>query len=141
MVLSVAPECSDYFYWNGWYYLVYSDPPHATTYRMSRDPLGPWLAPVNDAFDTPMARVFKTAAFTGNRRLAVAFLASLANDKDDGGWEYAGNAVFRELVQHPDGSLGMKWPVEMVPRIRTRTRRNERCDAGQQITGRAGRRD
>lgn len=112
---SIAPECADYFRWNDWYYLVYSDPPHATSYRMSRHVLGPWHAPVNDTFDTPMARVFKTAAFTGNRRLAVAFLASLANDRDDGRWEYAGNAVFRELVQHPDGSLGMKWPAEMVP--------------------------
>lgn len=111
----VAPECSDYFYWNGWYYLMFTDPPHATTYRMSREPFGPWSSPVDDTLDTPMARVFKTAAFSGGRRLAVAFLESLANGKDDGAWEYAGNAVFRELIQHDDGTLGMKWPTEMIP--------------------------
>ncbi len=112
----VAPECCDYFHWNGWYYLVFSDPPHATTYWMAREPAGPWSIPANATFDTPMARVFKTAAFTGGRRLAVAFLTSLAGDKDDGAWEYGGNAVFRELVQHEDGTLGTKWPVEMIPR-------------------------
>ena len=112
---SLSPECCDYFEWNGWYYLVWSDPPHATTYRMAREPFGPWLAPADDAFDTPMARVFKTTAFTNGRRLAVAFLASLANNKDDGRWEYAGNAVFRELMQREDGTLGMKWPAEMIP--------------------------
>ncbi len=112
----VAPECCDYFHWNGWYYLVFTDPPHATTYRMSREPLGPWIVPTDDAFDTPMAKVFKTAAFTGGRRLAAAFIVSLADNKDDGAWEYAGNAVFRELVQHEDGTLGMKWPAEMIPR-------------------------
>ncbi len=111
----VAPECCDYFYWNGWYYLVFTDPPHATTYQISREPFGPWFSPPDDAFDAPMAKVFKTAAFTGNRRLAAAFIISLADDKDDGRWEYAGNAVFRELIQYPDGALGMKWPEEMIP--------------------------
>lgn len=111
----VAPECCDYFHWNGWYYLVFSDPPHATTYRVSREPFGPWIVPANDTFDAPMARVFKTAAFTGGRRLAAAFITSLAGNKDDGAWEYAGNAVFRELIQYEDGTLGTKWPVEMIP--------------------------
>src|SRR4029078_6748116 len=85
----VAPECCDYFYWNGWYYLLFTDPPYATTYQMAREPFGPVISPANNALDTPMARVFKTAAFTGGRRLAVAFLSSLANNKDDGAWEYA----------------------------------------------------
>jgi hypothetical protein len=111
----IAPECCDYFRWNDWYYLVFSDPPQATTYRMAREPFGPWVAPTNATFDTPMARVFKTAAFADGRRLAVAFLTSLAGDKDDGRWQYAGNAVFRELIQHGDGTLGMTWPPEMIP--------------------------
>jgi hypothetical protein len=32
-----------------------------------------------------------------------------------GGAGYAGEAVFRELVQHEDGVLGTKWPAEMIP--------------------------
>ena len=33
-----------------------------------------------------------------------------------GGPAYAGEAVFRELVQQKDGILGTKWPVEMIPK-------------------------
>ncbi len=111
----VAPECCDYFHWNGWYYLAFSDPPHATTYWLAREPFGPWHNPTVNTFDTAMLRVFKTAAFSGGRRLAVAFLTSLNAARDDGAWLYAGNAVFRELIQHEDGTLSTKWPVEMIP--------------------------
>ncbi len=99
------PECADYFEWNGWYYLVFSNQGVAR-YRMSRNPLGPWLRPRVDVFDGPQAIVMKTAAFTGDRRLGAAFVAS---------GEYAGQALFREIIQHPDGSLGTKWPTEMAP--------------------------
>ena len=99
------PECPDYFQWRGWYYLVFSNGGVAR-YLMSRQPLGPWFKPAVDLFDGPAARVIKTAAFTGDRRLAAAFL-------NVGG--YGGDVVFRELVQQPDGTLGTTWPAEMVP--------------------------
>lgn len=110
-----VPECPDYFYWNGWYYLIFSLHGEAR-YRMSRQPFGPWLRPAVDTFDGPtLATVMKTAAFTGNRRIGVAFLGSRRDDKDDGERMYAGNAVFREIFQHDDGSLGTKFPAEMTP--------------------------
>ncbi|MCL5997260.1 MAG: hypothetical protein M1546_14575 [Chloroflexi bacterium] len=109
-----VPECPDYFSWNGLYYLIFSIDGVAH-YRISQQPLGPWECPRVDTFDGPMARVMKTAAFTGNRRIGVAFLASLKDDRDDGDWLYAGNAVFRELVQHSDGSLGTRFVLEMTP--------------------------
>ncbi len=109
-----VPECPDFFGWNGWYYLVFSINGVAR-YRMSRSPFGPWLRPRVDAFDGPMARVLKTAAFGASRRIGAAFLPSLADDKDDGAWLYAGNAVFREIIQHGDGSLGCRFPAEMAP--------------------------
>ncbi|HWB08938.1 MAG TPA: hypothetical protein VG826_06930 [Pirellulales bacterium] len=102
------PECPDYFEWHGWYYLVFSNQAMAR-YRMSRQPLGPWLRPKVDIFDGPQAAVMKTAAFTGDRRLGAAFLSA-------GG--YAGDVVFREIIQHDDGTLGTKWPGEMIPRAR-----------------------
>ncbi len=109
-----APECPDYFAWRGWYYLVFSQ--HGVArYRMSRCPLGPWVRPPVDTFDGPMARVLKTAPFTGDRRLGVAFLPAREGDRDDGVVQYAGNAVFRELLQHADGTLGTRFPPEMVP--------------------------
>lgn len=108
------PECADYFYWNGWYYLIFSNGGMAR-YRMSRQPEGPWLRPIGDALECPIARVLKSAAFTGNRRLGVAYLASRQDDKDRGALLYAGNAVFHELVQFADGRLGTKFPQEMIP--------------------------
>ena len=99
-------ECPDHFEWNGWWYLVFSMGGVAR-YRMSRDPLGPWKRPAMEVFDGPAARVAKTAAFTGNRRLATAFVTNA---------RYAGRAVFRELLQEEDGTLWTKFPPEMTPR-------------------------
>jgi len=99
------PECPDTFEWHGWHYLVFSNQGVAR-YRMSRSSLGPWARPKVDVFDGPQAVVMKTAAFTGDRRLGVAFLPA-------GG--YAGDVVFREIIQQADGTLGTKWPAEMIP--------------------------
>ncbi|NLG26283.1 MAG: family 43 glycosylhydrolase [Chloroflexi bacterium] len=109
-----APECPEHFAWRGWYYLVYSQHGRAR-YRMSRSPLGPWTRPTVDTFDGAMARVQKTAPFTGDRRIGVAFVPTRQGDRDDGPSQYAGHALFRELVQHPDGTLGTRFPPEMVP--------------------------
>lgn len=100
-----VPECPDYFEWNGWYYLLFSNG-QVARYRMSKNPLGPWQKPRVDVIDGGAARVMKTAAFTGNRRIGTASI-----------WPqgYAGWAVFRELVQHQDGTLGSKFVPEMIP--------------------------
>jgi len=109
-----VPECPDYFAWNGWYYLVFSNGGIAR-YRMSRKPFGPWHRPRVDTLDGPAARVMKTAPFVDGRRLGVAWMGTRRNDKDDGPFQFGGNAVFRELVQYEDGSLGAKFPDEMTP--------------------------
>src|SRR5258708_18422081 len=57
----------------------------------------------------------KTAAFMGNRRIGVAYFNSRRDDKDSGQRIYGGNALFREIFQHDDGSLGTQFPREMVP--------------------------
>ena len=100
-----VPECPDYFEWNGRYYLLFSNGGVAR-YRISKQPLGPWEQPKVDRIDGSAARVMKTAAFTGNRRIGTAGL-----------WPqgYAGWAIFRELVQNADGTLGSKFVPEMVP--------------------------
>ncbi len=96
-----ALECPDHFEWNGRYYLVYNG-----GYRTAADPLGPWSRPKVDRFDGPLFAVPKTAAFTGNRRIVTAWLS------DRG---FGGRAVFRELVQLPDGTLGTRFLPEMLP--------------------------
>ena len=99
------PECSELFSWGEWYYLVFSHFGYAH-YRMSRSPFGPWSAPAVDVIDGPLARVMKSAPFAGERRIGTFFVAE---------GDYAGFAVFRDLVRNPDGTLGSRWPAEMVP--------------------------
>lgn len=108
------PECSDLFEWNGWYYLLFSNRLQ-TRYRMARTPLGPWLRPALDLLDGPWSRVMKTAAFHDNRRIGAAWIGTRSGDSDSGKFQWGGHAVFRELVQQPDGTLGVKFPREMVP--------------------------
>jgi hypothetical protein len=47
--------------------------------------------------------------------MGAAFVGCRSGAADDSSVLYAGHAVFRELVRNPDGSLGTKWPAEMVP--------------------------
>jgi len=113
--LKHAPECPDYFFWKGWYYLICSQGGQAI-YRMSRRPLGPWEKPKVDLLANPLARVMKTAAFTGDRRMGAAFLPTSEGNKDGGRYRYAGRAYLVELVQNPDGTLGSKFVPEMIPK-------------------------
>ena len=99
------PECSDLFFWRGWYYLLFSEGGQAH-YRMSRNATGPWNKPTIDVFDGVEARVMKTAAFKGDRRIGVAFVP-------DGG--FGGHLLFREVVQSPDGTLYTTFVSEMTP--------------------------
>lgn len=103
------PECSDYFEWNGWYYLVFSN--FATArYKMSRKPFGPWLRPDVDTLDALEVQVPKTAPF-GERRFSTGFLARRPRT-------YAGNGVTHELFQRADGTLGVKHLEEILPAAR-----------------------
>ncbi|HEY3417132.1 MAG TPA: hypothetical protein VGM23_09640, partial [Armatimonadota bacterium] len=110
-----VPECVDYFHWNGWYYLLFSACGGMARYRMSRDPLGPWQRPALETLNGPMARVMKTAPFTGNRRLGVSFLPCLADPANIDSDVYAGHTVFQELLQREDGTLDSCFPLEMLP--------------------------
>jgi len=112
--LSAAPECPDHFEWNGWYYLTFLVG-GVLRYRMSRSPLGPWTRPRIETVDGPMLKAMKSSSFDGNRRIGAGFLSSRKGYEDAAPACYAGNAVFRELLQHEDGALGACWPEEMVP--------------------------
>lgn len=120
---SDQPECSDYFEWNGWYYLVFSNFAIGR-YRMSRNPFGPWIRPENDELDAVEVQVPKTAAF-GNRRFSSGFLARRPRS-------YAGNAVTHELFQRPDGTLGIQQLEEILPAVKAVARPDDiAIDAGQ----------
>ena len=130
-----VPECPDYFVWNDWRYLIFSNNGVAR-YGMSREPFGPWRRPEVDAFEGPAAFVMKTAPFRDNRRIGVAWIGARENDKDDGPFLFGGNAVFRELVQRADGTLGTTFPAEMTPDGKTLSLPNPRAlDANAAIEG------
>lgn len=100
-------ECPHLFAWNGWYYFILG----TNAIWKSRHALGPWeeMKPaIYDGLFVP-----KVAEFTGNRRILAGFLF-------ERGW--AGHLAFRELVQYPDGSLGTKWPPELIPAAGERIR-------------------
>lgn len=109
------PECANYFSWNGWYYLVFSNYGCAK-YRYSRRPFGPWEKPEQELLDGPLYRVPKTAAFAEGRRIACGFLANAAD-----GESYAGNLVFRELLQNPDGTLSTGFVPELLKPLTGKT--------------------
>jgi hypothetical protein len=103
-----VPECPDLFEWGGWYYLIYSSGLSAH-YRMSRSWRGPWQHPGVDTFEGSAARVMKTAAW-GERRIGAAWIG----ERLDGEFLWGGQAVFRELIQRGDGTLGVSFVPEMA---------------------------
>ena len=109
-----VPECPDHFYWNGWYYLVYGHRGN-TLYMKSKSRFGPWQEPRYQTLNEDFSNVAKTAEFINGRRIAAAWIPSRKDDKDNAREIFGGNAVFREIVQHEDGTLGTKFPAEMIP--------------------------
>jgi len=107
-------ECPTLFEWNGWYYLMYKVT-GGSYYRMSKSVTGPWMAPVEDNIGNDFALVHKVETYQENRRIAVGMVPSRTGNKDDGGWAYAGNLVFRELFQNGDGTLYSGQVKEMMP--------------------------
>jgi hypothetical protein len=90
--------------WNDWHYVIGSG-----GYRKSRTPIEradehfkTWHS-FGEAWVVPQA-----ANFTGNRMI-------IAGSDRPGNPPYATSALFRELVQHDDGTLGLKFVPEMIP--------------------------
>lgn len=110
-------ECPDLFYWNGWWYLLFSgahDSTHGTLYRKSRSLCGPWETPRVETFDGPFFYAGKTAG-DGRRRMLFGWLGTRAGDADSGYPQWGGHGLVRELVQDPtDGSLWVKCPPERL---------------------------
>lgn len=109
-----VPECPDYFLWNGWYYLVYSDNSN-TYYVKSKSLYGPWIEPAYQALNESWSNVVKTAEFKNGRRIAASWIPFRYENKDNNGEIFGGNSLFREIIQLPDGTLNTKFPMEMIP--------------------------
>jgi len=109
-------ECPDLFQMGEWWYLVFSEFSErcVTRYRMSRSPAGPWLTPPDDTFDGRAYYAAKTASdgtpSDGTRRFVFGWNPTRIGEKDDGAWQWGGNLVVHELVQHADGTLAVQVP-------------------------------
>ena len=90
-------ECSDYFYKDGYYYLIYSIAGMAH-YFLSENPFGPWRAPENNIIVDDMYRVPKAAFWKENRIIFAGF-------RYDTGVRYGGTVHFYEAKQQKGGSL------------------------------------
>lgn len=93
-------ECPHLFTWNDWCYFILG----TNAIWKSRSVLGPWEEMKPTIYDGLF--VPKVAEFTDNRRILAGF-------NFERGW--AGHLALRELIQSPDGSLGSKFPPELVP--------------------------
>jgi len=97
--------CTSYFKWNDWYYLT-----SCGRYWTSRRPIEEtegWTEPPCETLRDGI-RVAQVDRL-GDRYLMAGFTPEPA------GAAYAGELLVRELIQHPDGTLGTKWPAEMIP--------------------------
>ena len=92
--------CPDTLAWNGWYYFTTGS---SRIYK-SRSPLGPWEEIPKNVFDGLFYS--KMHEFKDGRALAAGWVGFP-------GW--GGNIVVRELVQSPNGDLGLKFVPEMIP--------------------------
>ena len=86
---SIEPECSDYFYKNGWYYLI-----SRSQYWISKAPFGPWTQPQDCNVDCGV--VPKMAFWNGGRIIFTGFLPQNG---------YGGFLTFKEALQNSDGTL------------------------------------
>jgi beta-fructofuranosidase len=115
-------ECPDVFRMGDWWYLVFSaySTQWETHYRMARTPHGPWLAPADEFFDGRAFYAAKTAT-DGQRRFIIGWHCVKENDKDEGKYLWGGNLCVHELVQHTDGTLGVKLLREIAGAFRQET--------------------
>lgn len=99
-------ECPDYFYWNGWYYLIFSEFSSTcrTRYRMARSPFGPWEKPKDDMFDARGFYAAKTAGSSENRYI-FGWNTTREGETDNGRWMWGANLVVHELKQRENGTL------------------------------------
>ena len=104
-------ECPDLFRIGDWWYLVFSEftDKIVTTYRMSRSPFGPWKAPKVNNFDGHAFYAAKSVS-DGKRRILFGWNCIKQDERDDAPWQWGGTIIPHEIVQLPDGTLGVRCP-------------------------------
>ena len=110
-------ECPDLFKMGDKYYLTYSWD-CVTYYAMGDSINGPFEAPEDNVLDGTgfVFYAAKTAELNGTRYLC-GWVGHAGLTDDSGIYQWAGNVVNHELVQHDDGTLGVKAPETFANRF------------------------
>lgn len=99
-------ECQSRFEWNGRVYAIAGFSGFWFSPDGKQENFVDWAKEGRDIYDG--LNVPMVAPFKGNRRIMTGWLYG------DGVW--GGHLVLRELIQYPNGELGMKWPEEITPK-------------------------
>lgn len=104
-------EMPDMFKIGDWWYLVYTEyaDKTKTRYRMSKSLKGPWIAPVDDAFDGRAFYAARTAT-NGKERYLFGWVPTKWGEDERNQWQWAGTLVVHEVYQREDGTLGVRIP-------------------------------
>ena len=103
-------ECPDLFEMGGTWYLTYSWD-CVTYYAMGDSMNGPFTAPEDNVLDGNgfIFYAAKTAELDGNRYLC-GWIGRAGLSADSGIYQWAGNVLNHQLVQTPEGTLGVREP-------------------------------
>lgn len=103
-------ECPDLFQMGGTWYLTYSWD-CVTYYAMANSMNGPFVAPAYNVLDGNNFVFYaaKTAELAGEHYLC-GWVGRAALTSDSGIYQWAGNLLNHQLVQHDDGTLGVREP-------------------------------
>lgn len=108
-------ECPDLFQMGDKWYLTYSWE-CVTFYAMADSMNGPFTAPFDNILDGTgfVFYAAKTGLLNGNRYLCGWVGRSGVYEGDSGMYNWAGNMVNHQLVQHEDGTLGVREPESLA---------------------------
>lgn len=103
-------ECPDLFKMGDRYYLTFSWD-CVTYYAMADSPDGPFEAPANNVLDGNNFVFYaaKTAELD-NTRYLCGWIGRAGLTEDSGMYQWAGNVLNHQLIQHEDGTLGVCAP-------------------------------
>lgn len=108
----ITHECHDCFKMGGRWYLTFSNYSRwwETRYRTAERFDGPWRMPEgDDLFDGRTYYAAKSVT-DGKKRYMVGWQSIREGCRDSGRNLWGGSLLVHELVQRPDGSLGVKMP-------------------------------
>ena len=107
-------ECPDLFKMGDWWYMIYSEysDKNITRYIMSKSINGPWVMPVDDAFDGRAYYAAKSVC-DNEKRYLFGWLPTKINNIDWEGWMWGGNLVVHEIYPREDGTLACRMPESL----------------------------